>query len=53
MKETLLASSFKEVVSVFEKFAGDVQGKAVAFIPATSVVEKVKKWDLAKKQIKR
>jgi Peptidase E len=41
MKKMFLASSFKDVADVFEKFAGDVKGKKVTFIPTASVVEKV------------
>ena len=41
MKKMFLVSSFKDVASIFEKFAGDVNGKTVTFIPTASVVEKV------------
>ena len=41
MKKMILVSSFKDVASIFEKFAGDVKGKKVTFIPTASVVEKV------------
>ena len=41
MKKMFLASSFKDVANLFEKFAGDVKGKTVTFIPTASVVEKV------------
>ena len=41
MKKMFLASSFKDVADIFEKFAGNVQGKKVTFIPTASVVEKV------------
>ena len=41
MKKLFLASSFKDVSSVFEGFAGAVKGKTVTFIPTASVVEKV------------
>jgi len=41
MKKMFLASSFKDVASIFEKFAGDVKGKTVTFIPTASIVEKV------------
>ena len=41
MKKMFLASSFKDVASVFEGFAGDVKGKTVTFIPTASAVEKV------------
>jgi len=41
MKNMMLVSSFKDVASIFEKFAGDVKGKTVTFIPTASVVEKV------------
>ena len=41
MKKMFLTSSFKDVASLFEKFAGDVKGKTVTFIPTASVVEKV------------
>jgi Peptidase E len=41
MKKMMLVSSFKDVASIFEKFAGDVKGKTVTFIPTASVVEKV------------
>jgi len=41
MKRMFLASSFKDVASIFEKFADDVKGKTVTFIPTASVVEKV------------
>ena len=37
----ILVSSFKDVASIFEQFAGDVKGKTVTFIPTASVVEKV------------
>jgi len=43
MKKLFLASSFKDVVSLFLNFIGeDVQGKTVTFIPTASVMEKVK-----------
>ena len=41
MKKLFLASSFKDVSNVFEKFAGDIKGKSVSFIPTASIVEKV------------
>lgn len=36
-----LASSFKDVASVFANFEKDLKGKTVTFIPTASVVEKV------------
>ena len=41
MKRMFLASSFKDAADVFERFAGNVEGKTVTFIPTASVVEKV------------
>ena len=41
MSKLFLSSSFKDVVSVFARFAGDTQGKRVTFIPTASLVEKV------------
>ena len=41
MKKMILVSSFKDVESIFERFAGDIEGKTVTFIPTASVVEKV------------
>ncbi len=40
MKKMFLSSSFKDVVGLFEKFAGDDQkGKTVTFIPTASLAE--------------
>jgi len=40
MKSLFLVSSFKDVADIFERFAGNVEGKTVTFIPTASVVEK-------------
>jgi len=43
MERLFLASSFKDVASIFEKFANeDLKGKTVAFIPTASLPESVK-----------
>ena len=41
MKKMFLASSFKDVASIFKEFAGNVEEKTITFIPTASVVEKV------------
>ena len=41
MKKLFLCSSFKDVAPLLEGFAGDLQGKKVAFIPTASLLEKV------------
>jgi len=41
MSKMFLSSSFKDVASIFENFAGEVKNKTVTFIPTASVVEKV------------
>lgn len=41
MKKLFLASSFKDVASLFAEFENDLSGKSVTFIPTASVVEKV------------
>lgn len=41
MQKMFLASSFKDVASLFSDFAGEVKGKTVTFIPTASAVEKV------------
>ena len=41
MKKMFLASSFKDVASIFEGFTGKNAGKTVTFIPTANVVEKV------------
>ena len=41
MKKLFLASSFKDVVSIFANFEKDLSGKTVTFIPTASLVEKV------------
>jgi len=40
MKKLFLTSSFKDVVSIFEKLELDFKGKTVTFIPTASLVEK-------------
>ena len=43
MKKLFLASSFKDVAGLLEKFAGeDLKGKTVTFIPTASLTESVK-----------
>ena len=41
MKKLFLASSFKDVASIFANFEKNPSGKTVTFIPTASVVEKV------------
>ena len=41
MKKMFLASSFKDVSTLFEQFEGNVQGKSITFIPTASIVESV------------
>ena len=41
MKKLFLASSFKDVATLFPAFAENIMGKTVTFIPTASVVEKV------------
>lgn len=41
MKKMFLASSFKDVASIFAKFESNLTGKTVTFIPTASTVEKV------------
>lgn len=41
MKKMFLASSFKDVASIFARFESNLMGKTVTFIPTASTVEKV------------
>lgn len=41
MKKLFLASSFKDVASIFANFEENLSGKTVTFIPTASAVEKV------------
>ena len=41
MKKLFLASSFKDVASIFARFESNLMGKTVTFIPTASTVEKV------------
>lgn len=41
MKKMFLASSFKDVASIFARFESNLMGKRVTFIPTASTVEKV------------
>ena len=45
MKKLFLASSFKDVASIFEKFANEeLKGKTVSFIPTASIPESYKSY---------
>ena len=45
MKKLFLASSFKDVASIFERFANeDLKGKTVSFIPTASIPESYKAY---------
>lgn len=45
MKKLFLASSFKDVASIFEKFVNeDLKGKTVTFIPTASIPESYKAY---------
>lgn len=39
MKKLFLASSFSDVINIFESVHGDLKGKTVTFIPTASLVE--------------